>query len=425
MNRLSPSVLLSIMVTSLLFIFIGPGNFNLLVGGCCLAILGVGLVLGFSGGTPAQRESSRNMLGTLTGIVAISSAALMGQFILNNRFGLICAPILLASLYLGFLTLIARSGIHVEEGEVLLIQRRMGHQHILRPPGLHSPLLPALEEGIAVMPSYVIQTEIEVDEVDTSFLHKVDKICVDTACRIIQRFPEPGEDLPVESRYEGFLKLPYNYPNRDHVFRDLAAEREKQVVEARMQTDFWIEAIQRQLAKEVGDELRAVIHEETFYDPDRHAYSKLGPSEISSRRAEIATLVKQRVQEKVNSWGVEVLDLSLNQIQLNPERIRFHYLDAIHGMDDREAERKARQEAVRQKIMAETELEMQHRRLQMEADHSRQMSELETEHMSDMLKSYIDSLMAENPNISQDDVKRLLFLMLEEQKLLQMRGGKR
>jgi hypothetical protein len=98
MSRLSPSVLLSILLTSLLFIYIGPGNFGSLVFTMSGVIMVLGLILAYSGGTLQQRESSQTMLGTLTGIVAIASAALMGQFLLGHRIGLFCAPVGLAML---------------------------------------------------------------------------------------------------------------------------------------------------------------------------------------------------------------------------------------------------------------------------------------------------------------------------------------
>ena len=433
MSRLSPSVLLIILIVSCLFIYLGPGTTQpLLVGVILLLILAFGLFLAFSGGTAEQREASRRMLGTFTGIVAVASAALLGQDAIDNRIGLVCAPVLLVAAYMAFLAILSRSGLNVEEGEVLLIQRRMDHQHVIRPPGLHSPMVPALEAGIAVMPTYTIETDVDVDMVDTSVLHKVDRITVDTKCRIIQHFPEGNEPIPVEMRYEGFLKLPYNYPNRDHVFKELADRRNQPITEARMTADFWIEAIQRQLSHDVDQELRAIIHDSTFYNPEKRSYGKLGPADISARRSEVSSLLRQRVQEQVTQWGIEVLELDITQVMLNPDRIRAFYQEFSNNREIRDAERKLRLEVSRTRELAEaesfkmqrqaeTELDIQRKRNEVELEIQRRRNEMESDATLAMLKHMVETMLADNPDLKPDDLKHMVMVTLEEHKRMQYR----
>ncbi|HYF65355.1 MAG TPA: SPFH domain-containing protein [Herpetosiphonaceae bacterium] len=432
MSRLSPAVLLSILIVSCLFIFLGPGNSSPLVGIILGFILAFGLVLTFSGGTVMQREASRRMMGTFTAVVAVASAALIGQDFLGNMIGLICAPVLMIAAYTAFLAILSRSGLNVEEGEVLLIQRRMDHQHVIRPPGLHSPMVPALEAGVAVMPTYNIETDVDVDMVDTSVLHKVDRITVDTKCRIIQHFPEGDEAIPVEMRYEGFLKLPYNYPNRDHVFRDLADKRNQPISEARMTADFWIEAIQLQISNDVDQELRAIIHDSTFYNPEKRTYGKLGPADISARRSEVSALLRQRVQEQVTQWGIEILELDITQVMLNPDRIKSFYQEFSNNREIRDAERKLRLEVTRTRELAEAEafkmqrqaeaeLEVQRKRNEVELEIQRRRNEMESDQTLAMLKHMVETLLAENPDLKPDDLKHMVMITLEEHKRMQYR----
>jgi hypothetical protein len=433
MSRLSPAVLLSILIVSCLFIFLGPGNNNYVVGILLAVMLAIGAVLTFNGGTIEQREASRRMMGTFTAVVAVSSAALLGQdFFGGNILGLICGAVLLIAAYTAFLAILSRSGLNVEEGEVLLIQRRMDHQHVIRPPGLHSPMVPALESGVAVMPTYNIETDVDVDMVDTSVLHKVDRITVDTKCRIIQHFPEGNEVIPVEMRYEGFLKLPYNYPNRDHVFRDLADKRNLPVGEARMTADFWIEAIQLQISNDVDQELRAIIHDSTFYNPEKRAYGKLGPADISARRSEVSALLRQRVQEQVTQWGIEILELDITQVILNPDRIKSFYQEFSNNREIRDAERKLRLEVTRTRELAEAEafkmqrqaeaeLEVQRKRNEVELEIQRRRNEMESDATLSMLKHMVETLLAENPDLKPDDLKHMVMITLEEHKRMQYR----
>lgn len=466
MSRLSPSVLFMILVVSCLFIFLGPAtqlNAQMSVGFILIILLAIGAFLTITSlrGAPDQREASRKMLGTLTGIAAVVCAALLGQMtmrgITGGRLGLVglmCAPVLLAVVYMGFLAMLSRSGLNVEEGEVLLIQRRMDHQHVIRPPGLHSPMIPALESGVAVMPTYSIETNVDVEMVDTSSLHKVDKISVDTEARIIQHFPEPGELVPVEMRYEGFLKLPYQFPNRDHVFKELADKRGKTVTEARMTADFWIEAIQQQIKNDVEEELRKIIHDYTFYNQEKRVYSKLAPADISVWRNAISAQLKQRIQEKVTQWGIEMLDVQITQVILNADRVKAFYAPNQIEREEKEAERALNREAMRTRklmeleaekgpIMAEAEVrktqmmaEAEKHKAEAEAQRTRYLAEaeafraqtladvelktqerrgqIENESRMNMIKEMLDEIVSDNPNIKVDDLKHMIMVALDE-----------
>jgi hypothetical protein len=414
MSRLSPSVLVIILLVSTLFIYLGPANTDWFVGIILVIIVLIGLFLSIMGSTPQQKEASRKMLGTMTGIVAVASAALLGQYALNNRIGLICAPVLLAAGYMSFLAILSRSGLNVEEGEVLLIQRRMDHQHVLRPPGLHSPMVPALEAGVAVMPTYNIQTDIEVDTVDTTYLHKVDKIIVDTTCRIIQHFPQDGEAIPVELRYEGFLKLPYNYPNRDHIFKELSDKRNKPISESRMSADFWIEAIQRQIGHDVDEELRTIIHDSTFYNPEKRTYGKLGPADISSRRSEVSVILKQRLQEKVQHWGIEMLEVGITQVILSPDRIKAFYYETASNREMQEAERSAKKEALRTRELADAVAYERQKLAETDLQIQRQRNAIENESTLAMIQNWLDAMISDNPEMKEEDLKHLLMVALDE-----------
>ncbi len=436
MSRLSPSVLVIIMMVSLLFIFLGPGEQDrLLVGIITLVILALGLFLAFSGGTIEQRETSRRMLGILTGFSALACAALLGQWKLNNNLiGFICAPVLLAALYMGFIALVSRSGLNVEEGEILISQRRMDHQHVIRPPGLHSPMVAGLEQGIAIMPSYNIETDVTLENIDTKYLHRVSLISVDTCSRIIQHYPErPNQRLPVELRYEGFLRLPNHYPNRDRVFKQIAEELGKPVDEARMTADFWIKAIQLQIAHDVDEELRDIIHNYAFPTEDGGT-TFLGPTDISARRAQIAAVLKERLQEKVQHWGVEMLEVSLTQVELDPERIKFFYKDRILEAQEREARLQAEIEALRKRIVAKAEQEILEKQYSLEEAHQQKQLEAEIQALREqhnvdslavlqMINEFMESMQKYDAHLDANDIQRLLLLALEEHKRLQYRSS--
>lgn len=432
MSRLSPGVLVIILMVSLLLIFLIPGNSNLNVGTIQLVILGLGLVLAFTGRTIQQRETGRKMLATLAGITAVASAALVGQAMVHNLVGFVCAPVLLAAAYVSFIAVVSRAGLVVEEGELLVSRRRMDHQHIIRPPGLHSPIVNGLESAVAVMPTYDIQTEVSVENVDTVSFYKVDRINVDTTCRIIQHYSDPNESISSELRYEGFLKLPYHYPNRDRVFKDLADDIGVSVQEARMTAAFWIKAIQHQIAHAIDEELRSVIHDTQFFDSKRNEHIFLSTMDISIRRVEVAEALKDKLQRRVEQWGVEMLDVGITQVILDVARIKHHYKDRILETQARESERSAQMEAVKREIVATTEHRIRQQEYEMEELHQKKQVEVELaalreRHSLDsggvlqMINELMETLQKFDTHLKPDEIQRLLLLALDEHMRLQYR----
>ena len=429
MSRLSPMVLAAILLVSMLFIFWIPAAGNPIVGLVALIIFVVGLFLAFSNGSRDQREESHRMLSILTSIAALSSAALVGQVVTRgNLVGFLCGPVLLAVSYVAFITLVSRMGISVEEGELLLSQRRMDHQHIIRPPGLHQRMIAGLEAGIAIMPTYNIQTEVIVQEVDTHGLFKVERIVVDILARIIQHFPRQNEQLPVELRYEGFLRLPYHYPNRDRVFKEMADEIGISPAEARMSPDFWIKAIQRQIAHDADEELRAVIHNQRFNLNDGKV-DYLAPTDISEYRQEIAAVLKQRLQKEVQHWGIEILDVSMTQVLLHPQSVELYHKEKMIEIEERDAERRAQIEARQRRIMAEAEHEILQQQFELQEAHQQkqiqsELAALRQRHNVDslavlqMINEFMDSMQKYNADVDAADIQRLLLLALEEHKRL-------
>ena len=102
---------------------------------------------------------------------------------------------------------------------------------------------------------------------------------------------------------------------------------------------------------------------------------------------DLASLLKQRVQDRVNQWGVEVLDVAITQVILNPDRIKAFYGEAIKTRESQEVERKARDEARQREILGAIEHKLLQERYSLQEDHTRNLEQIRVDKLSQEQKA--------------------------------------
>lgn len=206
-----------------------------------------------------------------------------------------------------------------------------------------------------------------------------------------------------------YLRLVYRFPNRDCVLNDQAEHWSEPLEEVRLRSEFWTELIRHQITEELDEVARETVHDARGFGLDRGrpvindegvpAWNYYGPVEISERREALSTVIWRRLQRRVRRWGIQVLDLHIEQVTLNASSINFRYKPMFERQKTQEAHEEAKREADRIKITSEAQADA-------------------LVHLVDRLA---DELRDEAGDLSEDDIRRIIFQVLEEQKRLEYR----
>ncbi|GIV97786.1 MAG: hypothetical protein KatS3mg057_2443 [Herpetosiphonaceae bacterium] len=508
MIRYLATLLLSVMLIGLLFIYlVSPPETQQTVAIVSVLILAFGMFLGYAG-DPRQREDALRILAIMTGVITIISAALVGNAIFKNPAAAFCLPILLILVVAGGFYLYLRRAVHVEDGDILVVDRRVGGGNYALPAGIYRPLIPGIEEAAAMLPSYELTTTVEVEQVDTHLLFKPELITLFVRYRIReltaiereelqQAFEEAlqrakgGErsreavlerllrrsrdlnrsqmqierqewekhlvgDAPMSQEeladrrvyleeallerseaqedawqlffqpFASYLRLVYHFPNRDVALADLAREWNEDLAVVRLRSEFWTELIRRQIADELDEVVRETVHharglvlrdgKPVFNDDGSPRWSYYGPVEVSERRRELADIFWVRLQRRVRHWGIQILDLDVEQVKLHQSSVEFKYRPLFESVKTQEALEEARRAADRIRITGEAEAEHI-------AQHVRSMAEAEAEALAKMVEMLAAEIREAGTLLTEADIRRIIFEVLEEQRRLQYRVG--
>src|SRR5688500_2478239 len=96
MRRYLATVLISVMLVGLLFIYLvtdpGPAQTN--VGRLSIIIMAFALFLGYYSGEERQQGDSIKLLSAVTGMITLAATALVGRRIFNSDVGAVCLPMM-------------------------------------------------------------------------------------------------------------------------------------------------------------------------------------------------------------------------------------------------------------------------------------------------------------------------------------------
>jgi regulator of protease activity HflC (stomatin/prohibitin superfamily) len=252
-------------------------------------IMLVGLIM-------AQSSSWRDIsiLAAVAVIVSMVAIALLA----SARFG--WAGTLIALVLWGLILFAlfssARNTIRpLPRDQAILIQNKFtGAVHAADGPIL-TPNIPFMESIVAIIPLYELSTDVKVERVNTK-RQNVDAIEV----HIVYKVKEP---------YSALVKI----PNLGEAQTTVATELKQDIYEARLQVGFWERLLNRQMHIDTDDVVRNVVYDNRFAQ---------NPIEVSASRRDLAEDTLHRLRKVVGRWGVEVIDLEFERVDVNPDIIK-------------------------------------------------------------------------------------------------------
>ena len=194
------------------------------------------------------------------------------------------------------------------------------------------PNIPYMEQVIAVIPLYMLSTNVVVEKVNTKRMN-VDLIDVQVRYKV----KDPKLALG-------------GIPNPSQAQKDAAKELSKDVSQARLDVLFWEYLLNRRMRQDVELIIREVIFDNVFAQ---------NPLEVQSGRLEVAEAIGDRLKEHVRQWGGDVIALSLDRVEINAE-VRKAINKAAGRIDETELkEIEAKRDAyrIREVLGAEVEIE--------------------------------------------------------------------
>lgn len=176
-----------------------------------------------------------------------------------------------------------RNLVYVPHDRAILILNMISGYYEQPEPPVALPLVPLVQRKVAEIPLYALDNEFEVKDVNT----------------------EPGGDKVVASikvhvryRVSNTAGVIDGIPSRGQVQEEVAANMKLTLEQAANNPIFWERLLERQMRVEVEDIVRMVVREQA------------NPQTAYRKSAELAEDVKQRLRERVETWGVwvELLD---------------------------------------------------------------------------------------------------------------------
>lgn len=291
MRRFVPSLLLLGLLLFLLPIYFRAPTTEVQV--LSVVLLFVGLLLGF-GNQPRGLE----ILTAITALVSFVGVAFLGRNLAGQN-GAYCFLVLWALMLAGGGLILWRRATIVERGQVMVVNQLPENRALILGEGVHRPLTPTFERIVAVLPAYELVQEITLEHLNTESLFNVERI-----------------DVLVRYRVQSPRDVVFKFPNREQAMENLQRERGM----PRTNSDyvaFWTELLQRRMAVEVDEMMRAVVSVIN------------GPTEVAKQRGDHARRVRTRLQDGVKRWGIEVIDLRILEVVVDPDRIRAANRDKI------------------------------------------------------------------------------------------------
>jgi len=331
-------VVMALLFASLLVIFliVPPSN---LVTFLCVITLAISLIVAIT-----SDWNDLSILGLFAGLVSLVAAYFVGR---SLRFGAI-GGVLIPLLWLGVLALIftrvVRGVMRVPKEHAVLIRNRNTYGIFVA----QSPLvIPVLERIVAIIPLYQLSTDVEVKKINTFGGYDVNQIDVRTRFKVADRADAP--------------RVLESYTNRDQAQTKLADEIGKDVDRVRIDLTFWEKLLAEVMHEAVEDVVRAVIFE-----------SKQSPVVAFGGREQLRLEALERLNERMNTWGIQVLVLEFIRFEVESERFKLANRERTRSIEEIDAEHYAKLEADRIKRMLTSEVEAEALRVRAIIDALRQ-----------------------------------------------------
>ncbi len=321
MRRVLPNVLLLLLLFFLLPVYLANQSRE---------VLGLGILLLAAAFFLAYTNQPRGLetLGGLTFFLSFVGVAFWGQLVAGRNGGY-CFVSLWILLLLGLVAMLYRQAIFVERGQILVLNQLPENRALIWTEGLHRPLRPFVERRMAALPSYELDLEATFQQLNTKSLFNIDQV------KALARY-----------KVEQPRDVVFCFPNREQAYETLAQERgESDDKNMDEQVAFWTELIRRQMLLELEQTVRTVIA------------NVGGPADVAQERETHARLIRQRLQASVARWGMQILDLRLLEVMIDPERVRMLNREKIIERERMDAQRKAELKAQEVRLVGQAQAE--------------------------------------------------------------------
>jgi regulator of protease activity HflC (stomatin/prohibitin superfamily) len=283
------SAVLALLFLSLLAIYIiSPPNG--LITFLSVLIMLVGLIM-----SQSRSWGDIGILAIIAALVSLVAAALVG----NARFGTIGTVVTTLVWGLILMALFSWGQRNIltvpRDRAILIVNRYSGLLQVAEGP-IAPPLVPFVEIKLAVIPLYELNTQVHLEKINTRARHNIDAI-----------------DVHVHYRVTAPRRALGGIPNRSQAQSKLAEEMHKELNEARRDVIFWERLLHHQMELEVDDIVRAVIYNNVV------AQNAL---EIYTNREALAEMVRERLSKLVERWGVSIINLEIERIDVNQDIFR-------------------------------------------------------------------------------------------------------
>jgi regulator of protease activity HflC (stomatin/prohibitin superfamily) len=327
------STVLALMFLSLLTIYEISAP-NRLITFLSVLIMLVGLIM-------AQSRSWRD-IGILASVSVLVSMVAIWLLAIPRlgRVGTLIALLLWSALLFVLFTSARRTIVPLPRDRAIVIRNIFTGQVHLADGPIAAPNLPFMEQVIAIIPLYELSVDVKVERINTVGPN-VDSI--DTHIRY--KVNEP-------------LRALSGIPNLSQAQNEIAKEASKDLADAReaskdpgaarREVVFWEKLLNRQMHDEAEDILYSVIFE-----------SGQNPLAVYAQRNDLTDVATDQLQEHVSRWGVRIIALEFERVDVNPE-VRRGINKANMRLDDtelREIEAKRDATRIRTVLGAEAEVE--------------------------------------------------------------------
>ncbi|MEO7908057.1 MAG: SPFH domain-containing protein [Roseiflexaceae bacterium] len=241
----------------------------------------------------AQSNSWRDV-GLLAAVAVVVSMVAIA-LIANPRLGLagtLIALMLWGAILFTLFSSARRTIRPLPRDQAILIQNKLtGGIHAAEGP-IITPNIPFMESVVAIIPLYELSTDVKIERINTQ-RQNVDAIDV----HILYRVKDP---------YSALIRI----PNLGQAQSAVAIEMKQDLSEALRQVGFWENLLSRQIHSDTDDVVRGVIYDNRFAQ---------NPLEVFSRRHDLADVVHDRLRKVAGRWGVEIIDLNFERVEVNPD----------------------------------------------------------------------------------------------------------
>jgi len=191
---------------------------------------------------------------------------------------------------------------------------------------------------VALVPLYNLSSDVDIRKVNTPTGHDIEVIATHLHFKVISRLDAK--------------KLLTSLITRDQEQTDLAKEMGKPLHEVRGELVFWEKLIIRLVEATTEDVVREVIFEQGKK-----------PVQAYEHRKELASESRRRLNARMHHWGLHIMLLDFERFEIDPARFKAATVEQTQRRETMEERLKAEREATRVKLILETQVEAEGRRV--------------------------------------------------------------